>query len=61
LPVLSAINGGDNNLARASLTGALTGAQVGIRRNPSRFISGSADHALLLEMAERVAENGETE
>jgi ADP-ribosylglycohydrolase len=31
LPVLSAINGGGNNMARASLTGALAGAQVGIR------------------------------
>jgi ADP-ribosyl-[dinitrogen reductase] hydrolase len=59
LPVLSAINGGGNNMARASLTGALAGAQVGIRGLPERFITGLADHELLLEMAERVAENGE--
>jgi ADP-ribosylglycohydrolase len=59
LPVLSAVNGGGNNMARASLTGALAGAQVGLRGIPERFITGSADHELLLEMAERVAENGE--
>lgn len=59
LPVLSAINGGGNNMARASLTGALAGAQVGIRGIPERFITGLADHQLLLEMAERVAENGD--
>jgi ADP-ribosyl-[dinitrogen reductase] hydrolase len=59
LPVLSAINGGGNNMARASLTGALVGAQVGIRGIPERFISGLASYELLLEMAERVAEAGE--
>jgi len=59
LPVLSAINGGGNNMARASLTGALAGAQVGIRGIPDRFITGLADHELLLEMAERLAEKGE--
>jgi ADP-ribosylglycohydrolase len=46
-------------MARASLTAALAGAQVGIRGIPQRFITGLADHELLLEMAERVAENGE--
>jgi ADP-ribosyl-[dinitrogen reductase] hydrolase len=61
LPVLSAINGGGNNMARASLTGALAGAQAGIRAIPQRFISGLANHEILLEMAERVAENGEAE
>jgi ADP-ribosylglycohydrolase len=59
LPVLSAINGGGDNMGRASLTGALAGAQVGIRGIPPRFITGLADHEFLLEMAERVAENGE--
>ena len=58
LPVLSAINGGGNNMARASLTGALAGAQVGIRGIPERFITGLASYELLLEMAERVAEAG---
>ena len=60
MPVLSAVNGGGNNMARASLTGALAGAQVGIRGIPERFITGLADHEILLDMAERVAENGET-
>ncbi len=59
LPVLSAINGGGNNMARAGLTGALAGAQVGLRGIPQRFISGLANHEILLEMAERVADAGE--
>ena len=59
LPVLSAINGGGNNMARASLTGALVGAQVGIRGIPQRFITGLANYEPLLEMAERVADDGE--
>jgi ADP-ribosyl-[dinitrogen reductase] hydrolase len=59
LPVLSAINGGGNNMARASLTGALAGAQVGIRGIPQRFITGLANHKQLLEMAERVAVEAE--
>ena len=59
LPVLSAINGGGNNMARASLTGALAGAQVGIRGIPEHFITGLASYQILLEMAERVADDGE--
>lgn len=58
LPVLSAVNGGGNNMARASLTGALAGAQVGIRGIPERFITGLANYERLLEMAERVANAG---
>ena len=46
-------------MARASLTGALAGALVGIEGIPERFISGLADHERLLEMARRVAEAGE--
>jgi ADP-ribosylglycohydrolase len=60
LPVLSAINGGGNNMARASLTGALAGAQAGIRGIPQRFITGLANHERLMEMAERVAVDGES-
>ena len=56
LPVLSAINGGGNNMARASLTGALSGAQVGLSGIPQRFITGLADRERLLEMAISVAE-----
>ncbi len=59
LPVLSAINGGGNNMARAGLTGALAGAQVGIRGIPERFITGLANHKILLEMAVQVADAGE--
>jgi len=59
LPVLSAINGGGNNMARAGLTGALAGAQVSIRGIPQRFITGLANQEILLEMAGRVADAGE--
>jgi ADP-ribosylglycohydrolase len=59
LPVLSAINGGGNNMARASLTGALSGARVGLSNIPQRFITGLADSARLLEMARQVAEAAE--
>jgi hypothetical protein len=59
LPVLSAINGGGNNMARASLTGALSGAQVGMSNIPQRFISGLADSRRLCEMAAKVAEVGD--
>lgn len=59
LPVLSAINGGGNNMARASLTGALAGAQVGLSGIPQRFITGLADSKRLQQMATRVAEAGQ--
>jgi len=38
--VLNAINGGGQNQARALLTGALVGAQVGVDGIPRRFIDG---------------------
>jgi len=59
LPVLSAVNGGGNNMARAALTGALAGAQVGLQAIPRRFINGLANHEIWLEMAQRVADAGE--
>jgi ADP-ribosylglycohydrolase len=59
MAVLSAINGGGNNMARAALTGALSGAQVGLSGIPERFITGLADHQRLLELVERVAEAAE--
>jgi ADP-ribosylglycohydrolase len=58
LPVLSAINGGGNNMTRASLTGPLSGARVGLSNIPQRFIAGLAEHTRLLELATRVAEAG---
>ena len=38
--ILQAINGGGQNMARAVLTGALVGAQVGLSGIPERFIRG---------------------
>ena len=38
--VLHAINGGGQDQARAILTGALTGAQVGLSGIPQRFLDG---------------------
>lgn len=53
--VLTAINGGGNNMARACMTGALSGAQVGIQGIPERFIEGLLDKEEILANAERVA------
>ncbi|MGD8228695.1 MAG: ADP-ribosylglycohydrolase family protein [Desulfobacteraceae bacterium] len=55
MAVLSAVNGGGNNMARAALTGALSGAMVGLARIPERFISGLKDSERLLQLAEKVA------
>jgi ADP-ribosylglycohydrolase len=54
--VLAAINGGGNNMARASLTGGLSGAMVGLSGIPERFITGLSDHEELLMLAEKVAD-----
>jgi ADP-ribosylglycohydrolase len=56
MAVLSAINGGGNNMARAALTGALSGATVGITGIPERFISGLTDHERILELTDRVTD-----
>ena len=53
--VLHAINGGGQNLARAMLTGALTGAQTGLSGIPRRFIDGLEDKEALLELAAGLA------
>jgi ADP-ribosyl-[dinitrogen reductase] hydrolase len=53
--VLSAVNGGGNNMDRASLTGTLSGAMVGLSGIPKRFITGLNDHERLLGLAETVA------
>ena len=55
--VLHAVNGGGQNLARAMLTGALAGAQVGLKGIPPRLIEGLADHEALLALCERVAQH----
>jgi len=54
--VLHAVNGGGQNQARAILTGALCGAQVGIDGIPQRFIDGLQDNKNLLELAENLAQ-----
>jgi len=50
MAVLSAINGGGNNMARAALTGALSGAMNGLSGIPERFITGLKDHKHILEL-----------
>jgi ADP-ribosylglycohydrolase len=53
--VLHAINGGGQNQARAMLTGALVGAQVGRKGIPQRFLAGLTDAAELCDLAEALA------
>ena len=61
MPVLSALNGGGNNLNRAALTGALSGAMVGLRGIPVRFIQGLRDHDHILELVDRITDQAEEE
>jgi ADP-ribosylglycohydrolase len=53
--VLIAINGGGNNMARACMTGALSGAMVGLGGIPGRFVDGLRDWDEILGHAETVA------
>jgi len=55
MAVLSAVNGGGNNMARAALTGALSGALVGNKGIPIRFLSGLKDGNRLLPLVQEVA------
>jgi ADP-ribosylglycohydrolase len=55
MAVLSAVNGGGNNMARAALTGALSGAITGLSGIPERFIIGLNDHERLLKLTKKVA------
>lgn len=54
--VLHAINGGGQNMARAMLTGALVGAQIGINGIPKRFIDGLENSDHLLKQATKLAQ-----
>lgn len=54
--LLHAVNGGGQNQARATLTGALVGAQVGLGGIPQRFLDGLEDAASLVELAGGLAE-----
>ena len=62
--VLHAVNGGGQNQARAILTAALVGAQVGLTRIPARFLDGldEADELsrLAADLAETVRAGGVT-
>jgi len=53
--LLHAVNGGGQNQARAILTGALVGAQVGLSAIPRRFLDGLEESALLLRLANDLA------
>jgi len=53
--VLHAVNGGGQNQARAVLTGALVGAQVGFSGIPKRFCDGLEDFDSLKELAAKLA------
>jgi len=53
--VLHAVNGGGQNQARAILTGALTGAQVGLSGIPKRFLEGLENSGELTRLAEDLA------
>lgn len=53
--VLNAINGGGQNMSRACLTGALVGAQVGLRGIPARFIEGLVGGQEIVALAREVA------
>ena len=48
-------------MARASLTGALAGAQVGLSGIPQRFINGLANSERLIKMAAKVADAWQTQ
>jgi len=54
--LLHAVNGGGQNQARATLTGALVGAQVGLAGIPQRFIDGLEESAGISALAEALAE-----
>jgi ADP-ribosylglycohydrolase len=54
--VLHAINGGGQNQARAILTGALVGAQVGLSGIPRRFLEGLQNGSELTALAVRLGE-----
>lgn len=52
--VLTAVNGGGNNMARACMTGAISGAQVGLSGIPHRFIEGLVDKDEILANADKL-------
>jgi len=59
--VLHAVNGGGQNQARALLTGALVGAQVGLSGIPQRFLEGLENSENLIERANQLGEQAEND
>jgi ADP-ribosylglycohydrolase len=59
--VLNALNGGGQNQARCILTGALTGAQVGLSGIPQRFLDGLENAAKLTALARMLGQDAERE
>jgi ADP-ribosylglycohydrolase len=57
--VLSALNGGGQNQARSTLTGALVGAQVGLSGIPQRFLDRLENVAELTSLARELGERAE--
>jgi ADP-ribosylglycohydrolase len=55
--VLHAINGGGQNLSRAMLAGALTGAMVGLSGIPERFLTGLDRAESLLALANHLVDD----
>merc|ERR1719221_1642554 len=58
--VLCAVNGGGSNTVRASLVGALLGAQCGFSKIPARFIEGLDDHDQIVAWAKQIANDSLT-
>jgi len=54
--VLTGINSGGQNLARASLTGGLVGAMTGLSAIPQRFITGLSDGEKWCQLAKNIAQ-----
>jgi len=54
MAVLTAVNAGGNNMARAALVGGLAGALVGLSGIPEKFVNGLKNAKHYLEMADAV-------
>jgi len=57
--VLTAVNSGGNNMARAAIVGGLVGGTVGLSGIPKRFITELADSEKWLRLARKIAEDAE--
>jgi ADP-ribosylglycohydrolase len=54
--ILHSLNGGGQNQARSILTGALVGAQVGLKNIPQRFIDGLTEKDEILDLAKKLSD-----